>query len=67
VIIDGETGFLVDEHDVDGMSEAMLKILADRVLANQMGKAGKQRVRNNFSMARYISKLSEEISGAIDK
>lgn len=67
VIVDGETGFLVDEHDVDGMSEAMLKILADRVLANQMGKAGKQRVRNNFSMAKYISKLSEEISGAVDK
>jgi len=67
VIIDGETGILVDEHDVDGMSKAMMKILADPALAKQMGKAGKQRIRNNFSMARYISKLSEEISGAIDK
>jgi len=67
VVIDGETGFLVDEHDVDGMSKAMMKILADSGLARKMGEAGKQRIKNNFSMEKYIAKLTDEISSVIDK
>lgn len=67
VIIDGETGFLVDEHDVDGMSKAMMKILADNDSARKMGEAGKQRIKKNFSMEKYIAKLTEEISRTIDK
>jgi len=65
VILDGETGFLVDEHDVDGMAEAMRKILADRAMAKRMGKAGKERIRHEFSMSRYIDRLSAEISGVV--
>ena len=67
VILDGETGFLVDEHDVDGMSEAMMTILADHAMAKRLGQAGKERIRNNFSMARYINKLADEISGAVER
>jgi colanic acid/amylovoran biosynthesis glycosyltransferase len=65
IILDGETGFLVDEHDVDGMSEAMKKILVDRTTAKRLGRAGKERIRHDFSMSRYIDKLSEEISEAV--
>ena len=65
VILDGETGFLVDEHDVEGMSDAMMTILADHAMAKRLGQAGKERIRNNFSMTRYINKLADEISGIV--
>jgi glycosyltransferase involved in cell wall biosynthesis len=65
VILDGETGFLVDEHDVDGMARSMRKLLADRAMAKRMGKAGKERIRHEFSMSRYVDKLAEEISAAV--
>lgn len=67
VILNEETGLLVEEHDVDGMAEAMGKILADRAMAKRMGQAGKDRIRQNFCMSRYIAKLAEEISGAVSR
>ena len=67
VIIDRETGYLVDEHDVDGMARAMLKVLEDIDAAKKMGEAGKQRIKTDFSMEKYIRRLTEEISIAIDK
>ena len=67
VIIDEETGYLVDEHDVDGMARAMLKVLEDIDAAKKMGEAGKQRIKTDFSMEKYIRRLTEEISIAIDK
>jgi len=65
VIIDSETGFLVDENDVHGMAAAMMKILADIDLARKMGNAGKQRIRKNFTMDMYISSLTEALSGSV--
>jgi len=65
VIIDSETGLLIDENDVQGMAAAMKKILADTDLARKMGNTGKQRIRKYFTMDKYISRLTEKISGSI--
>jgi colanic acid/amylovoran biosynthesis glycosyltransferase len=51
VVLDGETGFLCAEHDVDGMAEAMAKLLADPARAEAMGLAGRRRVEENFTHA----------------
>jgi glycosyltransferase involved in cell wall biosynthesis len=48
VVIDGETGFLVLEHDVVWMTAAMLKLLEDKELAQEMGFKGKKNVSSNF-------------------
>lgn len=57
VIINNETGFLVNECDIYGMAEAMIKLLDNKDLAKSMGSAGKKRIKDNFTMERYISKL----------
>ena len=41
VILDGITGFLVPEKDIDKMADAMMVLLKDKELARKMGLAGK--------------------------
>jgi glycosyltransferase involved in cell wall biosynthesis len=67
VIEDDVTGLLVEEHDVSGMAENMIKVLEDKSLAKEMGQKGKERIRKNFSMARHISRLDELIKSAVDE
>lgn len=57
VIVEGQTGFLVDEGDVDGMAENMLRLVRDPELASRLGQAARQRVKNHFSEARSDSRL----------
>lgn len=59
VIINNKTGLLVHEHDVEGMSEAMLKVLNDCDLAKKLGKNGKKNISAHFSMERHINTLND--------
>jgi glycosyltransferase involved in cell wall biosynthesis len=61
VIINEETGLLVDEHDVDGMAKNMIRVLDDINIARTLGEKGKKRISENFSMKKHISKLEELI------
>jgi len=62
VIIHGETGLLVEEHDVDGMAENMLKLLDNIELAKKLGVAGKQRIKDHFTMEKHISVIQNLIN-----
>jgi glycosyltransferase involved in cell wall biosynthesis len=57
VVIDGETGFLVSEKDVDAMAQKMLLLYENRTLAEQMGKKAKARAKEHFTMQRHIGQL----------
>ncbi|GAA4316325.1 glycosyltransferase [Pontixanthobacter gangjinensis] len=65
VIENGQTGFLVDEHDVNGMAVKMIQLLENNSLARQLGMAGKKRLRDNFSMEKHIDVLNELIAKSI--
>ncbi|NEP85100.1 MAG: glycosyltransferase family 4 protein, partial [Okeania sp. SIO3B3] len=65
VIIDGETGYLVDEYDVDTMAEKMLHLATDNYLAATLGQAARQRVKANFSLETQIQNLWQIIETAI--
>ncbi len=54
VIIDGKTGFLVDEHDVDGMALNIIKLIENPGLAKEMGHYGKENIIQNFSMEKHL-------------
>jgi glycosyltransferase involved in cell wall biosynthesis len=43
-IVDGENGFLYRPHDIAGMAQAVLKLIADADLRRRMGESGRQRV-----------------------
>ncbi len=64
VIIEGETGFLVEEHDLDGFAEAMGRLAADVALAQKMGAANKQNIRIHFTMERHLEVLNALIRQA---
>lgn len=46
----GETGFLIDPDDIAGFSRAVTRLLADASLRESMGRAGRGRVCERFSM-----------------
>jgi len=43
-IVDSETGFLHEPHDVDAMAKSVLELVNDEKLRRTMGKRGKNRV-----------------------
>jgi glycosyltransferase involved in cell wall biosynthesis len=57
VVVDGETGLLVNEGDVIGMGERMLKLARDPELADRLGRAARQRISTHFTMESSIAKL----------
>lgn len=57
VVIDGKTGFLVDEGNIEGMAEQMLQLAKDPSLAAQLGRAARERICAEFSMGKSIRKL----------
>lgn len=61
VVLDGETGLLVDEADVEGMSEAMIRVARDPNLAGAMGRAARERALANFTLDRHIGDLAQMI------
>ena len=65
VIIDGETGLLVEEHDVQGMADNMKRILRDKSLAKELGEKGKNNIKTNYKLDRHISVLNDLINRAL--
>jgi glycosyltransferase involved in cell wall biosynthesis len=57
VVIEGETGLLVDEQDVSGMAAHMTTLLKDPSLAGRQGQAGRRRIQELFSMDRSLGRL----------
>jgi len=57
VIIEQETGLLCDEGDIDQMATNMLQVIQSPDLAQKLGKAGRQRIRKDFSLDKSINGL----------
>ncbi len=49
IVVDGQTGFLVSPGDIKALAETLIKLLANQQLAEDMGKAGRQRALTVFS------------------
>lgn len=56
-LIDGETGFVVNEEDVDGFVNVIERLIKHPELKNTMGISGRQYVANTFSNSVLIEKL----------
>lgn len=63
-VIEGETGLLVDERDVDGMTDCMRRVLADGELCKKMGDRARQHVRENYNISRHVRCLQQVIDDA---
>ena len=54
VVIDGETGYLVDPYDIRLMAAKIIDLLKNPQKAKQFGEAGYERVKNYFSLDKQI-------------
>jgi colanic acid/amylovoran biosynthesis glycosyltransferase len=67
VILDGRTGLLVEEHNVDAMAEKMVQLLNNREFAIQMGKNGKNRIQSNYTIGRHLQAIDKLINDVLKK
>jgi glycosyltransferase involved in cell wall biosynthesis len=65
VVVEGQTGFLVEERDAAGMAGHMLRLAQDPELAGRLGRAARERVAADFSLPRSIDRLWGIIEQAI--
>jgi glycosyltransferase involved in cell wall biosynthesis len=65
VVVDGETGILVDEHDTDAMGSAIAELLSDPQHARELGRAARRRVEGEYSMDVSIERLSSVLESAL--
>ncbi|MGX9117705.1 glycosyltransferase [Mesorhizobium sp. BHbsci] len=56
-VVDGETGILVEEHDIESTAEALASLLAEPLRAARMGDAGRQRVLDRFTQRHTRDRL----------
>lgn len=57
IVVDGETGILVERGDSIGLAAAIGKLLADPHLRRRMGAAGRSRVQQLFTWDRSVARL----------
>ena len=65
VIVDGKTGLLCEELDVNSMTKNMVTLLNNPAVVHQMGAAGKENIKLHFSLERHIQVLQEVIESAL--
>ena len=59
VIDEGKTGLLVEYGDSDGLAKAIIRLLGDEQRRKEMGKAARERVRNNFTWPKIVDQLEK--------
>jgi len=53
-VADGETGLLVPPADAGALARALVRLYRDRSLSDRMGRRGRERVEQEFSLRRTI-------------
>ena len=65
VVLDGETGFLVERSDLIGITDAIVKLLTDEQLRSRMGSNGHQRLLNVFTFPRFESDVASFLASVL--
>lgn len=59
VVVEGETGILVEPASAAALAEAILALARDRPRARRMGEAGRVRVQRHFDLERTVDRIEE--------
>jgi len=59
IVEDGKTGFLVPVGDAEALAGAVIRLLGEPGLRDDMGTAGRGRVEKHFSSSIYAEKMGE--------
>lgn len=59
IVGDGETGLLVPPNDPQALAAAVVRVLGNDVLREELGSRGRTRARSEFSVARMAERTAE--------
>ena len=59
IITDGEDGILVPPKDVQALSEAIKKVLADKELGQRLGKNASEKIKQHFNFEKMLEKTMD--------
>jgi glycogen synthase len=59
IVIDGQTGILVDPESSDQLADALLRLLGNPSLAETIGQAARHRAETCFSFSRVVDQYAE--------
>jgi glycosyltransferase involved in cell wall biosynthesis len=65
VVVDGETGLLVEPARPDALAEALTRVLANPALGRAMGRAGRRRVEAQFSWSGVAERTEQVYADAV--
>jgi len=57
IVVDGETGVLTPSDDEDALAAAVVRLLTSPDVREAMGRAGRQRVKRDFTAARMVPRV----------
>jgi glycosyltransferase involved in cell wall biosynthesis len=57
VVVDGQTGLLVEPGDVEHLARALVELLTNRARAAQLGRAGRERLDQHFTYDHFARRL----------
>ena len=66
LVIDGETGLLVQPGDAEDLADAIARLAGDRGLASRLARAGRARVLEAFDLHRTTAELVAVFRAAIE-
>jgi len=67
VVVEGETGLLVDEHDVTGMARHMLRLVDEPQVAETLGRHAARHVRSHYTMEQSLGRLARVLQTAAER
>ena len=66
-VVEGETGFLVPPGDPAALATAIQRLLSNPSLAQKMGAVGRVRVRQEFSSATMVQRVTQTYEELLDR
>ncbi len=57
IIVDGDTGFLIDKKRPDQIAESVIKLIKDPGLRMEMGKRGRERYEQRYTLDSSINRI----------
>lgn len=62
VVVDTETGIIVPAKDPDGLADGIERLITDPELRREMGRRGRERMLERFTVATFRTRLVEAIA-----
>jgi colanic acid/amylovoran biosynthesis glycosyltransferase len=67
IVVDGTTGFLVNERDVDGLADRLERLIRNPSLRLQMGRAAREKMEREFDNRVQVDELENLYDRAVQE